>query len=245
MTERRFRVPPWPILLLAFVFAFGAAFTLWGPVNLLAWRGGDFPETPEDRPAYQQRLVDLAREQYEAQPGPRRYTPDPEGPWDAAFVSWLFNEAGLPVRYPHADDPEAWRVDDVLELRDVLADRGAYIPVEEEPDLMPQIGDLIFYDYPGPLGHHVNMVVAVYDDVITVGGDELGGVGLASMNLRNRGGIMGWGATGRLEDPLAPTEAAAPEDDASADDPGLLPDDAEPNPGIGPEPAPRPEDAPR
>ena len=109
------------------------------------------------------------------------------------------------------------------------------------------MGDLVFYDYPWPFGHHVNMVVAVHGDVVTVGGDELGGVGLASMNLRNRGGIMGWGATGRLEDPAA-AEAAAEAAGAGADDPldpDDVPEDEEPDPEVGPRPTVTPASAPR
>ncbi|MFC3850355.1 CHAP domain-containing protein [Corynebacterium hansenii] len=259
---RRFGLAPWPILLLVFVFAFGAAVTLWGPVNLLAWRGGPFPETDPERPLYQQGIVEIARAQYEEQPGGARYFtrgdgeagpsestvapktgPDrryPEGRWDAAFVSWVLNEVGLPVRAEQPGRPNSWLVTDVLELAGAMADRGAYIDAAAEPEFSPQIGDLVFYDYPGPFGHHVNMVVAVHGEVVTVGGDEFGKVGLASMNLRNRSGIMGWGATGMLEGPLAADPLPAPEIDVIP-----LPDDADPDPEFGPRPAPMPEDAPR
>lgn len=234
MTDsRRFHPAPWPILLLGFIFAFGAAMTLWGPVNLLAWRGGTFPETDPERPHYQRDIMDVTRVQYEQQPSPDRFfspgdsglapdhsrigpadgsedpdfIPDASGPWDAAFVSWVLNEVGLPVREPRADDPSAWLVRDTLELADAFAARGTYIPAEAEPDYVPQIGDVIFYDYPWPFGEHVNIVVGVIGrEVRTVGGDELGKVGYARMGLRNRGGILGYGATGRLEDPFPPVD---------------------------------------
>lgn len=235
MTDsRRFRLAPWPILLLGFIFAFGAAMTLWGPVNLLAWRGGTFPETDPERPEYQRDIVDVTRLQYEEQPDPDRFfspgpdgplpdqtrigpadgsadpdfIPDASGPWDAAFVSWVLNEVGLPIREPRADDPSAWLVRDTFDLADAYAARGAYIPAEAEPEFVPQIGDVIFYDYPWPFGEHVNMVVGVRGgEVHTVGGNELGRVGFARMGMRNRGGILGYGATGRLEDPFPPIDA--------------------------------------
>lgn len=271
---RRFSLAPWPILLLAFVFVFGAAMTLWGPVNLLAWRGGAFPDPDPERPIYQQKIMEIARVQHEDQPGGARYftrgdveagpsestigpkdgadpllddaSPDPEGPWDAAFVSWVLNEADLPVRGERPGEPDAWLIADTLELARAMADRGAYVSAEDAPEFSPQIGDLIFYDYPGPFGHHVNMVVAVHGDVVTVGGDELGKVGLTSMNLRNRGGIMGWGATGRLEDPVTPEQVPGMEIDAELPPDG--PDDAEdadPNPEVGPRPTATPASAPR
>ena len=60
--SRRFRLAPWPILLLSFVFVFGAAMSAWGPVNVLAWRGGEFPDVDPERPTYQQRIAEIGRE---------------------------------------------------------------------------------------------------------------------------------------------------------------------------------------
>lgn len=246
-------MPPWPILVLSLVFIVGAAMTMWGPVNLLATRGGDFPEPDPDRPVQQLRIVDILHAQYVDQPGPSRYftrgtgqpepsesdvapaedspqppPPDPEGPWDAAFVSWVLNEAGLPVRQETPANPDAWLIADTLELARAFDDRGAYLSAADAPEFSPQLGDLIFYDYPGPLGHHVNIVVGVHGDVVTVGGDEFGRVGLASMNLRGRGGIMGWGATGLLKEEGAQEE---PLDD------GLAVGEPDPDAIDGPTPA--------
>lgn len=261
--SRRFRLAPWPILLLSFVFVFGAAMSAWGPVNLLAWRGGEFPDIDPERPTYQQRIAEIGREQYGEQPDGARYfsrgdevavlddgSSAPEGRWDAAFVSWVLNEAGLPVRPETAGDVDAWLIDDPLELAGAMADRGAYIDADDEPEFSPQIGDLIFYDYPGPFGHHVNIVVAVSGDVVTVGGDELGRVGLAHMNLRNRSGIMGWGATGRLEDPIAPEPSAAAGDtgdagSAEAPNDGTNGEYGEADPEFASDPTATPADAPR
>lgn len=251
--SRRPRLAPWPILVLGFVFAFGAAVTLWGPVNLLAWRGGTFPETIPDRPLYQQDIMDVTRAQYQEQPGPDRYfspgpdgrlpdqnwigprdgsedpdfAPAAEGPWAAAFVSWVLNEVGLPVREPYVGDPEAWLITDHRELADAYEARGAFIRAEEDPYLSPQIGDVIFYDYPWPFGGHVNMVVDVVGgEIYTVGGDELGRVGLSRMAMRNRSGIVGFGATGMLEDPYPGNGGITFEDPESDPEPGYPGDES-------------------
>lgn len=279
-------IPPWPILLLSAFFVIAATFTLAGPVNILAWRGGTFPPTQTDRPAYQQNLKNVTRVLYETQPDPAVYfgqacggadaaltealpellfddtLPYPSGPvlgpvapgdadstavppkaldrdafgdtvacdgrWNAAFISYSLATSGLPLFGDAAEPsvvPDAvvvetaaevsanpWLVTDVNQLWDVYQQRGALFTNE---DFSPQVGDIIFYRYPGNLGVHANMVVAVGNEWVTIGGDELGRVGLASMGLRHRSGIMGYGATGYFaEEPLplpgAPTAEDAP-----------------------------------
>lgn len=275
-------IPPASILLLTAIFIFAGWFTFFGPVNVLAWRGGTFPHTEADRPHYQQALKDISRYQYEEQPSPEIYfgqacgadpeeirkaipkvganpdsDADPEenaefaaaaadrvagiesesatdgndradglnpkldafgnevdcsGSWTAPFLSFLLASAGLPL-YEAADSSEPdsaasaesanpWLVTDVEQLMQTYQDHDAFMT---DADFSPQVGDIIFYRYPAGLGVHANMVVAVQGDWVTIGGDELGKVGLASMTLRNRGGIVGYGATGLFEN--APLQA--------------------------------------
>lgn len=302
----RAAIPPASILALTALFLFAGWFTLFGPINVLAWRGGTFPRTEPDRPYYQQALKDVARYQYEEQPSPEVYfglacgatdddirgvipevgkhpdsyadptadegaaataattrpgsarmaanqtsaahqtsestpnldsnldafgnTVDCSGSWTAPFLSFLLASAGVPV-YDAAEGPKdaeeaaatsdkrnadknsekntasatanPWLVTDVEQLMDAYKAHDAFVT---DKDFSPQVGDIIFYRYPAGLGMHANMVVAVRGDWVTVGGDELGNVGLASMTLRNRGGIVGYGATGYFEQ--APLEAA-------------------------------------
>lgn len=291
----RAATPPASILALTAVFLFAGWFTLFGPINVLAWRGGTFPRTEPDRPYYQQALKDVARYQYEEQPSPEVYfglacgatdddirgvipevgkhpdsyadptadegaaataaetrpgsahkaanqasatdrasaakqtsestpnldanldpnldafgnTVDCSGSWTAPFLSFLLASAGVPV-YDAAEGPKdtasatanPWLVTDVEQLMDAYKAHDAFVTDKE---FSPQVGDIIFYRYPAGLGMHANMVVAVQGDWVTIGGDELGKVGLASMTLRNRGGIVGYGATGYFEQ--APLEA--------------------------------------
>lgn len=313
------------VLLLTALFIFAGWFTLYGPINILAWRGGTFPPTEPDRPFYQQAIKDVARYQYDEQPNPNVYfglacgaslddlnavlprvgshhdsdansEADPgavaaaaayrpganmsraaagvgggdasdldtsldalshevdcSGAWTAPFLSFLLASAGVPLYgdpalagvgepagprpggpVPGANSgagPSAgtsssngaanagaggtntgvgkradsdgapttanpWLVTDVDQLMQAFKDHGAFMT---DPDFSPQVGDIIFYKYPAGLGVHANMVVAVRDEWVTIGGDELGKVGLASMTLRNRGGIIGYGATGLFE----------------------------------------------
>ena len=289
----RAAIPPASILALTAVFLFAGWFTLFGPINVLAWRGGTFPRTEADRPYYQQALKDIARYQYDEQPSSEVYfglacgatadeiggvipkvgnhpdsdadpaadeaaaatatatrpgsvrttaganqaakldsnldafgsSVDCSGSWTAPFLSFLLASAGVPVydvpenskdtapggdenNNTSGDDSSAaatanpWLVTDVEQLMAAYKERGAFVTDE---DFSPQVGDIIFYRYPAGLGVHANMVVAVQGDWVTIGGDELGKVGLASMTLRNRGGIVGYGATGYFEH--APLEA--------------------------------------
>ena len=268
----RAAIPPVSILVLTAVFLFAGWFTLFGPINVLAWRGGTFPRTEADRPYYQQALKDVARYQYEEQPSPEVYfglacgatdddirsvipkvgehpnsdadptadadavaaaaatrpgsaptaanetsklnpnldafgnTVDCSGSWTAPFLSFLLASAGVPVFDTPEDSAAAaenpWLVTDVEQLMDAYKAHDAFVT---DKDFSPQVGDIIFYRYPAGLGVHANMVVAVQGDWVTIGGDELGKVGLASMTLRNRGGIVGYGATGYFEQ--APLDA--------------------------------------
>lgn len=238
----RKNIPPASILLLATVLVVAGAITMWGPVNLLAWRGGTFPDTEPDRPLYQANIKDLAREQYQQQPDHSLYfgtacgatdedlllalpagfstpfeqnvdTPadsldafgqevDCKGSWDAAFVSWLLAYSGVPLYEFGEPGENTWLVATTEQLVDAYKEHDAYI---EDDQFSPQVGDIIFYNYPGPFGMHANMVVAVQGDWVTVGGDEPEGVGLAVMQLRKRGGIVGYGATGKLEGSPLPT----------------------------------------
>lgn len=294
----RATIPPVSILVLTAVFLFAGWFTLFGPINVLAWRGGTFPRTEADRPYYQQALKDVARYQYEEQPSPEVYfglacgatdadirsvipkvgehpnsdadptadedavvaaaatrpgsapaatnqtsklnpnldafgdTVDCSGSWTAPFLSFLLASAGVPVfdtpensaansatdnnsteQYNTAQNrteqnstaatQNPWLVTDVEQLMDAYKAHDAFVT---DKDFSPQVGDIIFYRYPAGLGVHANMVVAVQGDWVTIGGDELGKVGLASMTLRNRGGIVGYGATGYFEQ--APLDAS-------------------------------------
>lgn len=269
-------LPPVSIVLLTILFIFAGWFNLYGPVNLLAWRGGEFPETEKDRPFYQQDLKDITRFQYENQPDHAVYfgaacgaseddilrvipplpadaqidePRPPHGPefipnkkglgndsgkkdatneefnshldafgdkvdcggrWDAAFISFAMAASGIHFYQPEPgrdiESENFWLVTDVEQLMQVYRDRGAFFA---NPDFSPQVGDVIFYHYPGGLGVHANMIVAVTEDWITVGGDEFGKVGLASMTLRNRGGIVGYGASGYFEGAPLPSPAGA------------------------------------
>lgn len=307
----RAATPPVSVILLAAAFVFAGWFTLFGPIGILAWRGGTFPPTEPDRPYYQQALKDVARYQYQEQPSPSIYfglacgasrddlraaipqvgshpdsdaNPDADPvaaaaaaasmpgaevaagvrnsrteaktaaargdldprldafghevdcsqSWTAPFLSFLLASAGVPLyadpafgsatdtdtfsstkgasEHPRENDTDdgspttanAWLVTDVNQLIQAFKDRNAYVT---DPSFSPQVGDVVFYKHPAGQGIHANMVVAVTGDWVTIGGDEHGRVGLASMTLRNRGGVIGYGATGLFEHaPLPATQ---------------------------------------
>lgn len=132
----------------------------------------DFPAL--DRTALspvQQRVVDILRTQYDAQPAGTAFSEGIDEPWCADFVSWVLNEAGQPLSNPHSGH---WRIPGVYTLQEYYQAAGRF---EAPGGYRPQTGDVALYADGSPLGLHTNFVLAVDDNVITtVGGNEEGDI---------------------------------------------------------------------
>lgn len=87
--------------------------------------------------------------------------------WCADFASWVYNQAGYPLR-----QGSTWRIPAVATIRDL----GDQIKGEGRFDYhtsgyTPQIGDLVIHEKGG--SSHVNIVVGVSGNTITmIGGDQ-------------------------------------------------------------------------
>ncbi|WP_448852841.1 hypothetical protein [Corynebacterium sp. 335C] len=124
----------------------------------------------------------------------RRGDADPDE--SAVFASWVLAEAGLPVRGDGTSSGAPWSTTSVAELESALRDRGAFT---SDDDYMPEVGDIVLFDGPGPVGPDARVVVGVFDRDITVAGFRDGEVSVDAMGLRGRSGILGFGRTAELE----------------------------------------------
>ncbi len=93
-----------------------------------------------------------------------KYTEGLEKQWCAMFATWVFNQAGTPVR--GAGKP--WKVTKTRNIAPYLEKNGTWHSKEEiiADDLTPQVGDVMLFwrgNFEGDLGH-ADIVVAVNED---------------------------------------------------------------------------------
>jgi hypothetical protein len=138
----------------------------------------------------QQRILTIARQEFEHPRPGTFYAQGTEEPWCADFASWVMREVGVPYRNPHSG---GWRIPGTKTLQ-------AYYQAQHRfrsPDsgYSPAIGDVILYDDPSPFGSHVNLVVSA-SPLITLGGNEQGQIRLRQHTEAERVGIVGYGTLG-------------------------------------------------
>jgi len=88
--------------------------------------------------------------------------------WCADFVSWIYNEAGYPLR-----TGGEWRVDYVPNIATYGA-VGQRFVYHVAGTYTPQPGDIVIHlSYPNPKQGHTNIVTAVNGNIMTLtGGDQ-------------------------------------------------------------------------
>jgi len=134
----------------------------------------------------QNRVLDVARRQFEIQPPPTTFTEGQDKPWSADFVCWVMRQAGAPVAGV-ADG--SWRIPTVYDLEQYYQSVGRLAG----HGYRPHPGDVMLWGVRSPLALHANIVVSTAGDtVITVGGDERG-IGLRHTQLRPDLGLLGYG----------------------------------------------------
>lgn len=111
--------------------------------------------------------------------------------WCADFVSWIYNQAGMPFT---GGLDGGWRIPGAAAVADWFKANGIWInnpaaPVPVNDPKAPQPGDLVYYP---DNGGHVNIVVS-YDGktVTTVGGNQSDSVSTESFDVF--GTAAGWG----------------------------------------------------
>ncbi|MFT4126363.1 MAG: CHAP domain-containing protein [Gordonia sp. (in: high G+C Gram-positive bacteria)] len=155
----------------------------------------------DDRPAFpatdaaaldpvRARILDVARDEYDANAPGTAYSAGVTEPWCADFATTVLHKAGVPLVNPNSG---SWRIPGVATLGEALRAAGRWRPASYRPTP----GDLVLYDVPSPLGQHTNIVVAVADGrLTTVGGNEDGGITLRTVGVGTDPGITGYGVPG-------------------------------------------------
>ena len=140
------------------------------------------------------RILELLRQEYEAQRPGTFYSEGVVEPWCADFVSWIMREAGAPVSNPNTG---YWRIPGVYTLEEYYSGAGRFTPRPE--GYVPQVGDVILYDAGSNFGEHSSFVVISDGErVVTVGAnkrgkDPKGYVTIDTINRFSDPGIIGYG----------------------------------------------------
>lgn len=139
--------------------------------------------------ASQQKIIQLLRQEYQAQNKGTKYSGGVEEPWCADFVSWIMNEAGRPLSNPNSG---SWRIPGTYTLREYYQVAGKF--KSGDSGYQPKVGDVVLYDNPSSFGQHTNIVIKNVNGVVTtVGGNELGGVRVYTHTNADKAGLVGYG----------------------------------------------------
>lgn len=134
-------------------------------------------------------IVELTKREFEAQPPSTKYSEGVTEPWCADFVSWIYKEAGHPLKNPTSG---SWRIPGTYTLREYYESQGDFRPAESGYE--PQLGDVAIYEDSPVFGDHTNIVLSVKNEVITtVGGNENGVIRVYENTERNYEGLLGYG----------------------------------------------------
>jgi hypothetical protein len=137
----------------------------------------------------QGRILSLLEQEYDLQPSGTKYSEGVEEAWCADFVSWIYNEADIPLENPYSG---SWRIPGTYTLREYYDSKEKFKAADS--GYTPKVGDIMFYDNPSPFGQHTNFVIANEDGVITtVGGNEPGGIRVVKHTTPDTVGFLGYG----------------------------------------------------
>ncbi len=137
----------------------------------------------------QQKVVEILKQEYALQPAGTKYAEGIEEAWCADFVSWTFNEAGVPLSNPNSGH---WRIPGTFTLREYYEANEKFIPADAE--YSPKVGDIMLYDNPSSFGQHTNIVIKNDDGVVTtIGGNEPGGIRIVEHAHPEGVGFIGYG----------------------------------------------------
>jgi len=137
----------------------------------------------------QKKVVEIVKTEYSLNPKGTKYSGGIEEAWCADFVSWVFNEAGVPLSNPNSG---SWRIPGTITLREYYQSVGKFR--DARSGYSPKVGDSMLYDNPSPFGQHTNIVIKNEDGIVTtIGGNEPGGIRVFKHEKTEASGFIGYG----------------------------------------------------
>lgn len=153
----------------------------------------DFPAIETARlTTTQQRIVQLTKQEFIAQPPGTKYSQGQAEPWCADFVSWIMNEAGVPLKNPNSG---SWRIPGTSTLADYYERYG--LLKSPNSAYSPAVGDVVVYRGSPLFGDHTNIVLKNDNGVLTtIGGNENGRIRVTVNTAKDYRGLVGYGVLG-------------------------------------------------
>lgn len=171
------------LILLLSLFSY---FNLWGMVGPRNFPDVEMAHLDERQTA----VIEVLRQEYEANPPGEKYSEGHDEAWCANFVSWVMREAGMPFENPNSG---WWRIPGVYTLESYFRNEGRFASRESGYD--PKPGDVVLYSNRSKFTQHTSIVVRNDDGTLTtVGGNEFfyGTIAARKVSV-DHSGIVGYG----------------------------------------------------
>lgn len=137
----------------------------------------------------QQKIVTLTRQEFTDQSPGVKFSQGEHQAWCANFVSWIMNEASVPLKNPHSDN---WRIPGTFTLHDYYVAEGRFRAVDSGYE--PRVGDVAIYRGSPIFGDHVNIVLKNENGMLTtVGGNENNRIRVYENTQKQYKGLLGYG----------------------------------------------------
>ena len=136
-----------------------------------------------------QKIISLAKTEFEAQSAGIKFSQGAEEPWCANFVSYIIKQAGAPLKNPHTD---GWRIPGTFTLHEYCEANGRFKPVNSGYQPLP--GDVAIYRNSPVFGDHTNIVLKNDNGVLTtVSGNETNRIRVFVNRDKQYDGLLGYG----------------------------------------------------
>lgn len=142
----------------------------------------EFPEISPKLSLKRQKILTIAKQEYEHPHNQTYYSQGIKEAWCADFVSWIFMKADYPFANPNSG---SWRIPGTMTLLDYFRSTNEWQPYNAI--IKPSPGDVVIYDTKGRFGQHTNIVVAVNNNkIITVDGNSANTIRLSQYDWTDR-----------------------------------------------------------